>query len=60
MVIFKLKEDNCGLCFTSFFNFKDGSEVMDEQLNLQDLIDKKLEGKFELCVSSIFINKTIP
>ena len=59
MIIFKLKENNLGECFTSFFKFNDESDVMDEPLNLEELINKKFDGKFELCVSSIFINKSV-
>ena len=59
MIIFKLKENNLGDCFTSFFKFNDESDNQDEPINLHELIEKKLEGKFELCVSSIFINKSV-
>ena len=59
MVIFKLMENKMGECFTSFFKFNDSSEVMEEPLYIQDLIDKKFDGKFELCINSIFINKTV-
>ena len=52
-------ENNLGQCFTSFFKFNDSSEVMEEPLYLQELIDKKFEGKFEVKVDSIFINKTV-
>ena len=59
MIIFKLKENNLGECFTSFFKFNNESDNQDEPLNLEELINKKFEGKFELCVSSIFINKSV-
>ena len=47
MVIFKLMENNLGQCFTSFFKFNGCSEVMEEPLYLQDLIDKKFEGNLK-------------
>ena len=59
MVIFKLMENNIGQCLTSFFKFNDSNEVMDEPIFLNDLIDNKFEGRFEVKVDPIFINKFV-